>query len=367
MSSSTSSSELFRRYALGVLLFAFIPAAMLFAYGIYLQPIDGDLPRVGSFSQRQYGWNGTQRVFSRPRYASGPYDRAYDVVVVGDSFATAMPLHQWQNHLAAATGLSIVTLSSYDIHVDDILQSRVFARHPPRFFIVTLVERTFPEQLAKLTDCRPVAPAVARERRPAEAAPAGLSLPAIAEPIDLVRETRWNDLRDVKVGYAAKVALYTVIRSVSGREPGKVLRVELTRNDLFSNIDPATTLIWKGDVRKTAQWQAAGLDELGCRVETLRRKVEANGVTRFVMLVPPDKLTAYRPWIAPPHDTEISRLDELARQHTETMPRVDRAIAAAIEAGHRDVYLPNSTHWGIAGHLAAGQAVAEFIRQAENR
>ena len=370
-----------------MLLFAFMPAAALFAYGIWLQPLDGDLTRAGSFPQRQYGWNAPQTVFRQPLYASGAYDRPYEVVVIGDSFATAMPQYQWQNRLVAATGLSVLTLNSYDVRLDDVLRSDLFATNPPRFLILTLVERHFPEQLAKITDCLPQAlpaigsaPATAAagpaappaplavaaggvpvDGSPAPVAPTPFTLPAIADPLELVRQTRWGDLRDVKLGYAAKVALYGAIRGFTGREPGKVLRVALTRDDLFSNIDPGTTLIWRGDVRKTAQWQATGLDDLGCRIETLRRRVEANGITRFVMMLPPDKLTAYRRWLAPPHDADLSRLDELARRHPQTMPRVDRAIVAAIAAGHRDVYLPNNTHWGIAGHLAAGQAVADFL------
>lgn len=366
-----------------MLLFAFLPAAALFAYGIWLQPLEGDLTRAGSFSQRQFGWNAPQTVFRQPLYANGPYDRPFDVVVVGDSFATAMPQYQWQNQLAAATGLSVITLSSYDVRLDDVLRSEVFAATPPRLLMLTLVERHFPEQLAKITDCRPTlageeVPAAAASVQgtaaaapvagdvpalaaPGAAEPAARQGPAIADPLELVRETRWSDLREVKIGYAAKVAMYDAIRGLTGREPGKVLRVALTRDDLFSNAAPDTTLIWRGDVRKTAQWQAAGLDELGCRIESLRRRVEANGVTRFVMVLPPDKLTAYRPWLAPPHDVDLSRLDELARRHPQTMPRIDRAIAATIAAGQRDVYLPNNTHWGIAGHLAAGQAVAEFV------
>lgn len=392
MSSSTSSSERHRRHALSLLLLAFLPAACFFAYGIWLQPLDGDLTRAGSFPQRQYGWNAPQTVFRQPLYASGAYDRPYDVVVIGDSFATAMPQYQWQNQLAAATGLSVITLSSYDVAVDDVLRGEVFAARPPRALILTLVERHFPEQLARIAACdraatresaglaptaaapaaRPMPPdgmpgsaAAAPATRAAEGAAAGrspaIALPAIADPLELVRETRWSDLRDVKLGYAAKVALYELVRTLTGREPGKAFRVALTRDDLFSNADPGRTLIWRGDLRKTAQWQAAGLDELGCRIETLRRRVEANGITRLVMMLPPDKLTAYRPWLAPPHDADLSRLDELAERHPQTMPRIDRAIVAAIAAGHRDVYLPNNTHWGIAGHLAAGQAVAEFV------
>ena len=110
MSSSTSSSNAHRTYVLGVLLLAFVPAAAFFATGLYLQPLDGDLTRIGAHAEREYGWNSPQTVFQQPLYTIGAYTEPHDMVVVGDSFATAMPAHQWQNHLVATTGLSLATL-----------------------------------------------------------------------------------------------------------------------------------------------------------------------------------------------------------------------------------------------------------------
>ncbi|HEY5762647.1 MAG TPA: hypothetical protein VIS73_05535 [Rhodocyclaceae bacterium] len=365
MSSSTSSSDRFRRFTLGVLLLAFLPAALFFAIGIWLQPLDGDLTRAGSFSQRHYGWNSTQIVYRTLRYSLGPYDRPYDVVVYGDSFAVAMPSHQWQNRLAEATGLSVITLNVYTDPLARVLENPVFVATPPKVFVLTLAERHFPEQLAKLSDCAPDATPPQSEMvaaAPANALPAmPTDLPTIADAVETRRQTHWQDLREVKIGYAAKTVFHTLLRAVSKRERTKVVRVSLTRDDLFSNLDPGRTLVYRDDVDKVAQWQAEGLDGLVCRIETLRRRIEANGVTRFVLLVAPDKLTAYEPYLATDDYRGLSRLAELAERLPGTMPRVDTAIAAVIAAGHVDVYLPNNTHWGSAGHLATGEAVARFI------
>lgn len=365
MSSSTSSSDRYRRFTLGVLLLAFVPAAAFFAVGVWLQPLDGDLTRAGSFSQRHYGWNSTQRVYRTLQHSLGPYDKPFDIVVYGDSFAVAMPSHQWQNRVAEATGRSVITLNVYTEPLARVLHNPAFVANPPQAFVLTLAERHFPEQLAKLSPCEPgaapppPAPDVGAQESALPAMPT--DLPPIGDPAESRRQTEWQDLREVKIGYAAKTVFHSLLRAVSSRERTKVVRVSLTRDNLFSNLDPGRTLVYRGDVDKVAQWQAEGIDGLVCRIETLRRRIEANGVTRFVLLVPPDKLTAYEPYLATDEYRGLSRLAELGRRLPQTMPRADAAVAAVIAAGHIDVYLPNNTHWGTAGHLAVGEAVARFL------
>lgn len=359
MSSSTSSSKPHRTYVLGVLLLAFIPAAAFFVTGLYLQPLDGDLTRIGAHAERDYGWNAPQTVFNQPLYTNESYTKHHDVVVVGDSFATAMPAHQWQNHLVAATGLSVATLSSYNTSIEQVLQSPVFLSRPPRYLVLTYAERHFPSQLNKDSACdsNPTAtPAV--HARPV---PASISVPTIETPRVLRRQTQWADWRDVKLGYAAKHVIYGVARKVFDHEPTKTLRVGLTRDDLFSNATPSMTLVFRGDTEKTAQWRNPGLPDLSCKIENLRRKVEANGHTRFILMVPPDKLTAYSPWARSAELQSLSALDALSELHTAVMPRIDRALIEVIGSGHKDVYLPNNTHWGSTGHLVAAQALIDFL------
>ncbi|MGE0096820.1 MAG: hypothetical protein AB7S86_00600 [Hydrogenophaga sp.] len=347
---------------MGVLLLAFVPAALFFFVGIYLQPLDGDLTRIGSHAERDHGWNAPQAVFEQPRYTQGDYTLGHDMVVIGDSFATAMPQHQWQNQLAAATGMSIVTVSSYTTSVAAVLQSSVFAQQPPRFFVLTYTERHFPSQIGKDVQCDGFVP-VLHASMPVEVQPAA-ALPTIDNPMFLHRQTHWSDWRDVKLAHAAKHVVYGVVRSAFGHEPTKALSIGLSRTDLFSSAKPSTMLVFRGDVDKVAQWREAGLDELSCRIEKLRQRVEANGHTRFVLLVPPDKLTAYSPWTNR-HDLQsLSQLAELSQRHPSVMPRLDQALITAIGQGHKDVYLPNNTHWGSNGHLVVAQTLIHFLKPA---
>lgn len=360
MSFSTSSSRAHRNFSIGILLLAFLPAALFFCVGIYLQPLGGDLTRIGSHAERDHGWNGPQAVFDQPRYTQEDYTREHDMVVVGDSFAMAMPLHQWQNQVAAATGMSIVTMSSYNTSVQEILQSSVFALQPPRYFVLTYTERHFPSQIGKDVQCDgfvPVLPIL----RPVAAKPAS-ALPTIDHPRILHRQTHWSDWRDVKLAHAAKHVVYSVVRRAFDHEPTKALIIGLSRPDLFSSAKPSSTLVFRGDVEKVAQWREAGLDELSCRIEKLRQRVEANGHTRFILLVPPDKLTAYSPWTTRRDLKSLSQLAELSQRHPAVMPRLDQALISAIDRGHQDVYLPNNTHWGSNGHLVVAQTLIDFMK-----
>jgi len=345
-----------------VLLLAFIPGAVFFCLGIYLQPLDGDLTRIGAYGERDFGWNAPQAVFKQAQYTSDVYTQGHDIVVLGDSFATAMPNHQWQNQVAVETGLSIVTLSSYTTSARQILDNPVFKQAPPRFFVLTYAERHFPEQIGKQSACAASAPNfTASTIGGVPEIPSAVSIPTISDPLILNRQRHWDDWRDVKLAHATRHVLYGFVRAVLDLEPSKTLRMDLTRSDLFSNAKPSATLVFRGDVEKAASWKEAGLDELSCRIDSLRQRVEANGITRFVLMVTPDKLTAYSLWANRPSYRSLSMLAELSSRHPLVMPRLDLALAAAIDAGHQDVYLPNNTHWGATGHLVAAQAMTELM------
>ena len=103
-----------------LLLLGFLPGLVCFVLAIRMQPINGDLTRIGAYPESQYGWSTPQRVFAQPLFGNSVADQA-DVLVIGDSFATAMSNHQWQNQVVVATGMSVSTVSSYDLTVDQAI------------------------------------------------------------------------------------------------------------------------------------------------------------------------------------------------------------------------------------------------------
>lgn len=347
-----------------LLLLGFLPGLLFFVLGIRMQPINGDLTRIGAYSERLYGWSTPQRVFAQPLFGSSVADQP-DVLVIGDSFATAMTNHQWQNHVVVATGLKVSTVSSYDLTVGQVLRNPAFQARPPRFLVLTLVERHFPSMLARQVSCRApkagILPAVQDES--VATSDAEVHIPAVANGVEHIRPTEWTDWRDVTMGLAVKQFVRESVYQLSGLQITKAWQYGLNRSDLFSNALPDRLLVFRDDIEKTTQWREAGPIGIDCLIDTLRRQVEANGRTRLVLLVPPDKLTAYAPWVTDQAVRQLSELDALTRRHSDLIPPIDRALHQVIAAGHSDVYLPNNTHWGIKGHMVVGQAVAEFLQR----
>lgn len=342
-----------------LLLLGFLPGLVFFVLAIRMQPINGDLTRIGAYPESQYGWSTPQRVFAKPLFGNSVADQA-DVLVIGDSFATAMSNHQWQNQVVVATGMTVSTVSSYDLTVDQVMADPAYQSRPPRFLVLTLVERHFPSVLARQARCEAGISVRASEAQ-SPGNPRSVSIPAVVDGVEITRPTGWSDWRDVPLGLAVKKLVREAVYRVSGRQLTKAWQYGLNRADLFSNALPDRLIVFRGDIEKTAQWREPGPEGIDCLLSDLRRKVEADGRTRLVVLVAPDKLTAYTPWVNDRSVEGLSELGALVNRHPDLIPPVDRALHAAIDAGTSDVYLPNNTHWGIQGHMVIGQVMADFL------
>lgn len=359
MSSSTSSSDhrAYRRFAAGLLTLVLLPCALLFVWGIRVGPFDGDLTRVGAHLESDYGWNGEQRVYPQALYATGAYDKPYDVVVLGDSFSVAMPQHQWQNALAESTGYSVLTRNIYDTSVQALIDTPVFREHPPTWFVLEIVERQLPELLAQQGSCDQAAAQTPRPPHPE--VPDRRDRPR-TDRVPLKRVEQWSNWSQVRVVYVGRHLLYSVMRDF-GREPSKAPVVELTRNDLFSSRRADAMLVTQADIDKTTRWDEATLDGLACLAHSVRARVERNGRTRFVLMVAPDKLTTYAAHLKDRRLQNASRLPLLAERLPDLVPRLDLTLQQRAASGTVDLYLPNNTHWGIAGHDAVAESLRHFL------
>lgn len=358
VSSSTSSSEANRSYTRWVLALAFVPGLLLFIYGIFLQPLYGDLTRIGLFSEHEFGWHGTQESFKEAAYVQDSYKQHADVVVLGDSFSRAWPRQQWQNHLIAQTGWSVVTLDINAVSVDQILANPVFQASPPKVLIVESVERYFADRVGKMPACVPANTQSAARMMPALATEPlhPRELPSSAMP----RPQQWND---VKLEFVWKY-VRNQWRMARGGEPrADVGKLALQRSGLFSSANQRDVLIYREDFDTRKKWAALPMSDMSCRIQQLRDKVERKGQTRFVLMVAPDKLAAYGPELQDTQWAHASQLPELAALNPQTMPRLDLAMRQAIERGQPDVYLPDDTHWGSEGHKLAASTMLTFLRQ----
>lgn len=362
MNSFISNSEVHtrqahRKYVLRLVSIVVALGLGLFALGLYLQPLYGDLTRIGGYSEREFGWVKPQLRFDAPLFTQDQYAKPHDVVVLGDSFSRERPQYQWQNWFIAETAWSMVTLDINTTRLDQILENPIFRDAPPKLLIVESVERVFVTRFSGGPPCdiSSLSPS----------APMGFQTPYMADgkfkntAQDVERD---KQMSEVKLGFALRYLWYTALRGVGLPEQTHAIKIELSKPAPFSSEAKQSMLIVNEDFAKIAAWQAANLGEIACKIERFRRLVEANGKTRFVLMVAPDKLTAYADLIADQRLQNISRLAEIGDQNPAVMPRIDLALISAIHKGEQDIYLPDDTHWGSSGHRIVADTLLKFLR-----
>jgi hypothetical protein len=348
-----------RNYLVVVLTLVGITTLGLLATWFWIEPLTGDATRLGWFAERDYGWTAPQEVFPRSQVSLGPYDRYYDVVVLGDSFSKhlhqreAEPTNRWPHYLSEMTGLSIVVLHLEETTIERLLENPVFKAHPPRILIYERVERyldAFVPALSGSSSCD----APARTYPPLAFAP---------RQVPKRYERRETMSFDVNLGYVRGYLVRAMLRHVFGWQSSAVRRVALRRSDLFSSGEPDSLLVYKDEFSKPER--AQGVEAAYCRIVNLQNLVEANGTTRLMPMIVPDKLTVYARHLEDPSYASQSWVGPFLDGHALPAPRIDRALIDAVARGERDVYLPDDTHWGATGHRIAAETIAQFLGDAQ--
>jgi hypothetical protein len=134
----------------------------------------------------------------------------------------------------------------------------------------------------------------------------------------------------------------------------------LTSSKLFSSKQSDTLLVYEGDVKKK-NWDVNLVDSIKCRLINMHNLVQANGKTLFIVMVAPDKLTAYSPFLKDSSIAKYSVIDRLASVQSLHLPRFDLPLQSAINEGLVDVYLPNDTHWANQGQKIAAETLKKYV------
>lgn len=353
----TSNSENHRRYVLGLVFLAFIPTLLLFLLGGFLEPLYGDLTRIGSYSEREFGWSKQQLKFSKPLYTDTRYSRYHDVVVLGDSFSRAWPLHQWQNYFVSATDWSVLTLDINTTKLERVLQNSIFRETPPKILVYESVERELPTRIIATQPCNG---SEIRQSLKQTNQPKFFHVGNLENASKYVeREKNWSD---VKLGFVLNFLWNGSWRTFLNEERSDARKIALSQVAPFSSKNRQEMLVYKDDLKKIFSLQQIDEQEFDCRIERMRQQVEANGQTRFVLIVAPDKLTAYSDFISDEKLRNISKLSQLSERNKNVIPRIDLALTKAIRKGEQDVYLPDDTHWGSSGHRIAAETLIDFLQ-----
>lgn len=345
------------------------------------EPLEGDLTRVGGFSENDFGWRDPQsflvdrQLYDWPRSLAELNQLAavkqYDVVVMGDSFSWR-PYNSFVNYLAAATGWQVMLLHHNDFTLDKVVGSDLFRFNPPRYLVFEAVERRFYRRIQRLADVDinriPNLQAAETEVQAVAGSVNSNSLlrldPGRMIELQETRQTHYSHFSQ-RIAEAIHWLSFEIQFALGTKQPrAKRLLLQESELTLFSNADANNILLYIDDFKFRDQWRRHP-ERLQNAIEVASSLVSRNGYSTFIPLVFPDKLTVYADYLVDGAWVEAGLIPWLAEQIE--MPRLDLDFAAAIKSGVRDLYLPNDSHTGFAGSKQAAMSIVSFIQRPEQQ
>ena len=333
--------------------------SVLIALGMQMQPLDGDLTRLGGFTENDFGWNKPKERFQSKLYDSkegSTYDRYYDIVVLGDSFSHHFPLSQWQNYLIQFTGLKTISYHLDNFNIDDFLNSPAFKEKPPKIIIFETVERSFihrGKQIGLEGNCQ-------RQPDP-DISVNPLKIEPLHNPLDLYERDMSSGPLHPNIGTAVHF-LKRKIKITFNKKSIRSFLFPLKEDTYFSSRSNKYLLVYRDDVLKLKK-KKEELQKALCQITALQNKVHENQKTLFITLLALDKLTAYSNFLETDEYKSDSWHNLIASTNNLNIPPLKAAFEFAIENKTQDVYLPNDTHWGSSGHRITAEVLYQYLME----
>ena len=323
----------------------------------YVEPMHGELTRLGGYSERDFGGTIPQKMIPPGQSLPNRFDRYYDMLVVGDSFSRS---GLWQSFVQAETGFSFTTLDVFTTSLDELLSSPRFQQDPPKVMVVELGERGLVPKFANLGGACPEGARIQNPGLIPEVA-AGGTIAARTVKFEERARPRTPEWSDINLKFSFMVIQQSLTRWLLGHDFSQVSKLPLSRTELFSNRRSGEILLFAEDFSKT-RWAPEQVSAAGCMLRKLQDRVQANGKTRFVFLLIPDKTNAYSEFIQDDRVRRMPKTYPVLAEIGVNVPRLDVALTAAISSGEVDVYLPNDTHFGTRGYELTARTLLHALR-----
>ena len=347
----------YHRFNMLLLSVVALVSTILVSTSLYLEPITGNLTRVGGYSENDYGWNKPQERYAAPLYKvnTEKYKGYDDLLVLGDSFSSGNPYINWVNYFVDGTGLTAQVLHFDHGGVERILASEDFQKTPPRYVVIESIEesvyRRFSSSHCKLGDIEP----------PVRENDSSLKYQRKYNTTEVRRKTNKSGLNlDTAGSYLVKA-----IPRAIGVNTTRAIKLKINRNDLFSSKIKDHILITESDVEKE-EWPRNSTSVIACNLLDAQMKIEANGYTKVVVMIVPDKLTTYSEVVNDLAYSQLSVISRIARESRLNLIRLDNFLQQEVTKGLVDIYLPDDTHWSSIGYKLASEHLAEHLIKNES-
>jgi hypothetical protein len=333
------------RYIKYFMLTGVLPVLLLFLVGLYIQPVSGDLTRLGNLSERDFGWNAMQQQLPIKK---SPQAQQPKVVVVGDSFSIR---NIWQSIADDDSRLTFMTFdwSIFSNNIDCLeewLLSLKDAYPSCDFVIIETIERDFLGRFhSKNKTCTD------NTKKP------------IKVKQGYTKSVRNSDLRNAMPDpvYAVKSIVNSLHEFEKIEKKKDVFVAPLTRTDLFSNKRSNLILYYENETWKE-NWKKEEVREAVNKAGHIQRLAAEKGIT-LIFAVVPDKSTAYASYFkqptfpAPPPDIWA----EFAARGVNQVD-LKQILLQAVDSENQDIYLPNDTHLGSTGYVLMGKAISDRLK-----
>ena len=348
MQEQSNSSQKYLALLLGLVLFGL---SALVGLSFYVQPLEGDLTRMGGYAERDFGNNIPRQLLADGTVLSNAYDKYYDVVVIGDSFSRS---GLWQSYLKQKTGYSFTTLHWDNTSLETVMANPIFKQSPPKLVIAEIGVRDLPYRFAaEKNECASVPPDNKGQ---------AVQLSFVETPVPFVEVSRPTvpRLEDINMKFALFFLENKLLRLLFHGRFDTVKSYPLTRSDLFSNRKSDEILLLQTWFDEKL-WTETEISNAICRTLDLQSRIQANGKTVFILLPIPGKGSAYAKYIAKPDFASTESINQAWAGAPINAPRLDKMLEKAIFSGEKDVYLPNDTHFGTRGYQLAAAAILDFL------
>lgn len=330
-----------RRY----LLYFLIPISILLGSAALLsfvfEPIEGDLTRIGSYSEMDFGWNAPQPVIKVDGNGKSIADP--DVLVLGDSFSI---LNYWQSALAGKLNKKILSFNFDQIACINNWVEYALNQQSAKIIAIETVERSFVDHFLDLPLCK------ANDPSPFEA----------AETVTSARRAKWPP--DFHIKQTFHVAMNTLKMDFNSHATfrGSAINAPIKAGCAkFSNRRADRILYYPDDENKSG-WGRDQEDQAIENVLQLQMRFAEHG-KKLVFIVVPDKLSVYRNCL--PDDSGIAPMAQvnITNLLIEKGVNTPDLLSEFKEQANRivDLYSPNNTHLSISGYILMAKNLERFF------
>lgn len=315
-----------------------LPSAIL---SLIFEPIDGDLTRIGAYSERDFGWNASQPAIQINN--NGKSITTPGMIVLGDSFSKP---NAWQSVLSQKTQMEILSFDYGQAGCIDNWLDYAKRTSTAKIVAIETVEREFVSRFQNLGHCAVKFP---------------IPFEMSAHLSSVTRKT-WPPEIHIKHSFLTALHTFEMHKDEHSSIRGQVINTPITPLCArFSNHRADRLLYYRDDENKLS-WENTAVSRAIANALSIQ-KIFAEHGKKFILIVVPDKLSVYQNCISEnfiaskrPLPNITAALINAGSNTPDLINSFQRHINTTV-----DLYLPNNTHLSDKGYMLMADEIAHFL------